>query len=340
MPRSARLLSRDEAAHVAPALTLTRGAELRRFADDVRSGLSASPKQLTPAYFYDDLGSSLFDAICHLPWYRITRTELSLLAEQGERVLAGLNDPLSLVELGCGNGQKIGKLLEILDGQRRQVSVHLVDVSASALEQSERLLRRWPRVRVTTHQARFESGLARATAGRDGGGSTLVLFLGSNIGNFNPPSANALLTGVRAALAPSDGLLLGADLVKSERDLLLAYDDPLGVTAAFNKNLLLRINRELGGDFDLATFDHRAVWNKQESRVEMHLVSRIRQQVSIPAAACVVSFAEGEAIWTESSYKYQPEEILRLATATGFVCRKQVVDVVEGFSLSRLDAVY
>ena len=339
MPRSARLPSKDEAARVARARTLTRGAELRRFADDVRSGLSANPKQLAPAYFYDDLGSSLFDAICRLPWYRITRTELGLLAEQGERLLSGLEDPLSLVELGCGNGEKIAKLLEILDGQGRPVSVHLVDVSVSALEQSEQLLGRWPRVEVRTHQARFELGLARAMAGRDDGGSMLVLFLGSNIGNFDPPSAHALLAGIRAALKPGDGLLLGADLVKSEQDLQLAYDDPLGVTAAFNKNLLLRINRELGGNFDLATFDHRALWNKQESRVEMYLVSRIRQQVSIAAAASVVSFVAGEGIWTESSYKYQPEGIQALASATGFVCRKQVVDAVEGFSLSRLDAL-
>jgi uncharacterized SAM-dependent methyltransferase len=162
----------------------------------------------------------------------------------------------------------------------------------------------------------------------------LVLLLGSNIGNFDTPAANAFLRRIRATVAPGDFLLLGADLAKSERDLILAYDDPLGVTAAFNKNLLVRINNELGGNFDLNAFDHLAVWNAPAQRIEMHLVSQVAQSVRIPAAEMTVSFAAGERIWTESSYKYEAEQIVAMGTAAGFALAHQWIDERARFALT------
>jgi uncharacterized SAM-dependent methyltransferase len=167
----------------------------------------------------------------------------------------------------------------------------------------------------------------------------LVLLLGSNIGNFDPPAAARFLDGIRRALDPGDLLLLGADLVKPERDLLLAYDDPLGVTAAFNKNLLVRINRELGGEFDLRTFRHRAVWNRDESRIEMHLVSARRQIVRARAGGPIVPFGTDEPIWTESSYKYEPDGIIEMGAEAGFATRDQWIDPEARFALTLMAAI-
>jgi L-histidine Nalpha-methyltransferase len=163
-------------------------------------------------------------------------------------------------------------------------------------------------------------------------GGTLVLFLGSNIGNFDPPGADAFLRGIHGAMTPGDAILLGADLVKPEHELVLAYDDPLGVTAAFNKNLLVRANRELGADFDVDAFAHRAVWNGDASRVEMHLVSLRRQDVHLRAARVDTTFEAGETIWTESSYKYRPADLLAMLDRAGFSALDQWV--AEGFALT------
>ena len=167
----------------------------------------------------------------------------------------------------------------------------------------------------------------------------LVLLLGSNIGNFDAPAALDFLRRIRLALQPGDLLLLGADLVKPEHELQLVYADPLGVTAAFNKNLLVRINHELGGHFDLDAFDHLAVWNAAEQRIEMHLVSRTAQTVTIDGAHTTVHFEAGERIWTESSYKYQPDQIEGMAVETGFAMRDQWIDTQAGFALSLLTAI-
>jgi uncharacterized SAM-dependent methyltransferase len=167
----------------------------------------------------------------------------------------------------------------------------------------------------------------------------LVLLLGSNLGNFDTPAAAAFLDRIRRALAPGDLLLLGADLVKSEASLLLAYDDPLGVTAAFNRNLLVRINRELGGDFNLSAFAHRAVWNVEQQRIEMHLVSLASQEVRIPAADLRIRFRAGEWIWTESSYKYTPDQMIALGAAASLATRAQWVDEDARFALTLFTAV-
>ncbi|HJR57755.1 MAG TPA: L-histidine N(alpha)-methyltransferase [Vicinamibacterales bacterium] len=316
---------------MAPRLLDTLAAQ---FAADVRRDLVLSPKQLQSKYLYDPLGSSLFDAICRLPWYRITRSESRLLARHGDAIVAGIGSPDgTIVELGCGSGEKLLLLAEALQARGASAHVHLIDISSQALEQTEQRLTRL-HLSVVGHQSTYEDGLRKATAARTGGGRMLVLLLGSNIGNFDPPAAGAFLRRIRATLAAGDFLLLGADLTKPERDLILAYDDPLGVTAAFNKNLLVRINQELGGDFDLEGFAHRAVWNRAGQRIEMHLVSLARQVVRIPAAELAVSLDAGEPIWTESSYKYEPERVLGMGASAGFSAGRQWIDPEARFALT------
>jgi L-histidine Nalpha-methyltransferase len=314
------------------------------FATDVRHDLSLSPKQLQSKYLYDALGSSLFEAICRLPWYRITRAERRLLkAHAGEIVelLCGSDRSLvpQFVELGCGSGEKLVILAEALQASGGRGRVHLIDISPQALEQSERTLGRLDHFSVVGHRDTYEVGLRRAAAARDNGHPMLVLLLGSNIGNFDTPAAQEFLHRIRAALAPGDWLLLGADLVKPEEQLMLAYDDPLGVTAAFNRNLLVRINRELRGTFDLAAFAHRVVWNRDAQRIEMHLESSTAQTVRIDAADATFSFARGERIWTESSYKYDPTQIEDLGLQAGFAMTEQWIERGAGFALTLFSAV-
>jgi L-histidine Nalpha-methyltransferase len=317
---------------------ITPGSLVAEFAADVARDLALAPRQLQSKYLYDALGSSLFDAICRLPWYRITRSEMRLLQKHGGEIVGALGDDGTIVELGCGSGEKLVLLAEALTARGASAHVHLIDISTQALEQTEQRLNRLQHVSVVGHWSTYEEGLKTAVSMRHNG-TMLVLLLGSNIGNFDRPAALRFLARIRATLAPGDLLLLGADLVKPERDLLLAYDDPLGVTAAFDKNLLVRINRELGGTFDLEAFRHRAVWNSAESRVEMHLVSTREQRVRIAAAGIDVRFAAGEPIWTESSYKYEPDGIVEMGTDTGFAPRDQWIDGEAGFALTLLTAM-
>jgi L-histidine N-alpha-methyltransferase len=310
------------------------------FAREVRRDLALAPKQLQSKYLYDALGSSLFEAICRLPWYRITRAESRLLAAHSAEIVAAIGlERSTIVELGCGSGEKLALLAEALLASGGSARVDLIDVSSQALEQTEQRLTRLQHVSVVGHQSTYEVGLRRAAQARTGDGPMVVLLLGSNIGNFDAPAAWAFLRRVRQVLRPGDLLLLGADLVKPERDLQLAYDDPLGVTAAFNRNLLVRINRELGGTFDIAAFDHRAAWNAEEQRIEMHLVSRVAQTAAIAAAGTTVSFAAGEYIWTESSYKYEPLQIERMGMETGFAMRDQWIEPDARFALSLMVAL-
>ena len=316
------------------------------FASDVEYYLTLEPRQLPSRYLYDSLGSALFDAICELPWYRITRAELGLLDRHAHEILAQAASPSGLsriVELGPGNGTK---LLTLIEAGRRGAArpeygaakahrhlplhLHLIDVSAKALEQASDALAGLDEVDIVKHRTTYESGLGEVA---QTGERTLVLFLGSNIGNFDRPGADAFLREIRAALETGDGLLVGADLIKPDCELLLAYDDPLGVTAAFNRNLLVRINRELGGDFDIGAFGHRAEWNRDESRVEMHLVSQHRQRVRIPSAHIDVTMKEGETIWTESSYKYEPDELLAMIERAGFRLTERWIAGEERFAL-------
>ena len=292
-----------------------RSAETLQFARDVREGLCRRPRELPPRYFYDALGSALFEAICELPWYRVTRAEIGLITTHGRQVLAA---PCSeIVELGSGSGQKLAALLA--DGPPAPMRVHLIDVSPAALKTATAALDALDRnLEVVAHHAEYGAGLDAFARARQRGGRRLALFLGSNVGNFDPPEVDRLLRRIAEALAPGDALLLGVDLVKPERDLLLAYDDPLGVTAAFNRNMLARINRELDGDIDLAGFRHRAVWNQSASRVEMHLVSTRPQRVRVRAAGIDQTIQEGETICSERSYKFRADDVPALLRRAGF----------------------
>jgi L-histidine Nalpha-methyltransferase len=312
--------------------TLTLAAVASSFARDVRLSLQLTPRQVPSQYLYDALGSALFDAICELPWYGITRAEKRLLASHRDEIFAHVPGTTRLVELGPGDGRK---LLTLLGGASDVQTAHLVDISADALARAAHTLSDALHVGVITHHASFEDGLAAIAPGSSAAGErTLVLFLGSNIGNFDSPASAALLNRISASVAPGDALLIGVDLVKPERDLLLAYDDPLGVSAAFNLNVLLRINRELGGTFDLAAFRHRAVWNAASSRMEMFAVSTTAQHVRIEASDLEIDLEEGEPIWTESSYKYTVEGLLGLLENSGFDPLAHWIDRRERFALA------
>ena len=305
------------------------------FAAEVREYLLRAPRQLPSKYFYDALGSALFEAICRLPWYRVTRAESTLLALHASAIIEPLGDPLVLAELGCGSGEK---LATFITGASRPIeAVHLVDVSAAALDAASTCLASLPIGNVVTHLLSYEDGLRRLGAPREE--PMMILFLGSNIGNFDPPADAHLLCRIRACLRPGDALLLGTDLVKPEHDLLLAYDDPLQVTAAFNLNVLRRINDELGGTFDLDAFAHRAIWNAHESRIEMHLMSLAAQRVHIAACDLDLEFEANELIWTESSYKYTPEQIVDMGADAGFATREQWLDSDAGFALTLFTAI-
>jgi L-histidine N-alpha-methyltransferase len=308
------------------------GRDRARMAADVSSHLTRRPRQLPCRYLYDDLGSALFDAISHLPWYTITGAESALLAAHGAGILDRAGPVSAIVELGPGNGAKLRTLLAGAHGVR-PAAVHLVDISPGALASAAQALSPLPGIRVRTHEARFEDGLRDATR-EPCRGRVCVLFLGSNIGNFDPTASQELLRAIRRPLRPGDTLLLGADLVKRASDVLVAYDDPLGVTAAFNRNVLRRINDELGGDFALDQFVHRARWDAAASRVEMHLVARSRQRIRIAAADLTFEMAEGETIWTESSYKYRPAEIVDRLGQAGFQPIDTWVHREAGFTLT------
>ena len=303
-------------------------------ARDAVDGLTGHPKRLASKYLYDALGSQLFEAICELPWYKITRGERALIARERDALVGWLGDPATLIELGGGNGEKLSLLVEALDRQRRSARVHLVDISATALDLAGRTLSQYPSVSHVPHQAPYAEGLRAAVAGLQGNAPAMVLFLGSNIGNLGPAESDRFLRDIQTRLRAGDWLLLGADLVKPEPELVLAYNDPLGVTAAFNKNVLARLNRELDADFDLEQFEHRALWNPSDSRIESYLVSRTEQTVCLTGAGCCVRFDEGEAIWTESSYKYEREQIAAMGEAAGFARREQWVEPESRFALT------
>jgi len=296
------------------------------FAAEVRAGLArAGQKELPSKYLYDDVGSALFEVISHLPEYGLTRADERLLRRYSDDIADRVPGPVAIAELGSGSGRKTRWLLEAFC-RRQRTSYYPVEISHSALVMCERELSDIDAISIVGFEREYLDGLLEVAAFRKSGEQLLVLFLGSTIGNFDRPAGMKFLSDVRCILRPGDSLLLGTDLEKSSAELLGAYSDELGVTAAFNLNLLGRVNRELGADFDLAQFRHVARINEQARSVEMHLESRRRQIVSIPAAEIVVQFLEGETIWTESSHKYALGEVHGMARAAGFRCDVQWVD--------------
>ncbi len=312
---------------------LVREDARQRFADDVRAGLSSTPKHLYPKYFYDELGSQLFEAICLLPEYYLTRAENEILARHSDAIVSEASaGKVSVIEMGSGSALKTRLVIEALLRKQGELLYLPVDISASALETSSRvLLQSYPRLRIEAYAADYYDGLA-ALAERPHDARTLALFLGSNVGNFDPEEARAFLSALRRVLAPGDALLLGADLRKSRRVLEAAYDDALGVTAAFNLNQLARINRELGGDFDLRAFGHQAIYNEELGRVEVYIESLRAQRVFVRALEMEIEFDEGERIHTESSHKYDLGGLSELAAATGYTRARTWLDEHEQFS--------
>lgn len=308
------------------------------FAADVRAGLTRSgQKELPSKYLYDDVGSALFEVISRLPEYGLTRADERLLRRHADEIVDRLAGPVAVAELGSGSGKKTRWLLEALC-RRQRTSYYPVEISRSALVMCERELSDIDAISIVGFEREYLDGLLEVASYRKSGQRLFVLFLGSTIGNFDRPAGVKFLGAVRSILQPGDSLLLGADLEKPSVQLLGAYDDELGVTAAFNLNLLARTNRELGADFDLREFAHLAKINYDVRSVEMHLQSKRRQIVSIPAAEVVVEFHEGETIWTESSHKYSAEEIVETARPAGFRCESQWIDEQWPFSESLLIA--
>ena len=296
------------------------------FAADVQAGLTKpGQKELPSKYLYDTVGSRLFDVITALPEYGLTRAEDRILRQHAAEIVGRLHTPLTVAELGSGSGQKTRGLLEALC-VRDPTSYYPIEISPAALAMCKREVADIQAISILGLERDYLDGLAEVAASRRQAKPLLVLFLGSTIGNFDPPAAANFLQEVRGLLQPGDSLLLGTDLAKPAPVLLAAYDDPIGVTAAFNLNLLGRINRELDGHFDLSDFEHVARFDSTACRVEMHLRSNRRQRVAIEKADLSVVFEEGETIWTESSHKYTLADILRMAQSSGFRCEAQWVD--------------
>ena len=296
------------------------------FAACVRECLTKSRQRELPSkYLYDEVGSALFETICVLPEYGLTRADARLLRDHAQEIVDLLPSPIQVAELGSGSGKKTRWILEALS-RRQRTYYYPIEISSSALAACEKELGQIDYVSVVGYEKPYLEGLRAVTQRREDGEHLLVLFLGSTIGNFDRDAADAFLREVRSILRDGDALLLGTDLEKNVEQQILAYDDPAGVTAAFNLNILARINRELGADFDLKQFRHEARWNQADRRIEMHLRSLCRQTVSILSAGVRLMLNEGETIWTESSHKYRPDGVIAMAERTGFRIDGQWID--------------
>lgn len=307
-------------------------------AGDVRNGLCRpGQKELPSKYLYDEIGSALFEVVSVLPEYGLTRADERLLQRHSAEIVARLKPHVLVAELGSGSGKKTRWLLEALT-KRQRTTYCPIEISPTALARCENDLGRIEFVSIVGFERPYLDGLLAAASRRGEDDHLLVLFLGSTIGNFDRDAAERFLTEVRRILSAGDALLLGTDLEKPLPQLLAAYDDSIGATAAFNLNLLARINRELDADFDLTKFRHEARYNTAERRVEMHLRSTRDQLVKIPGSNCSVSFREDETIWTESSHKYRAEDISGMARRNGFRCDAQWIDTEWPFAESLLIA--
>jgi len=307
-------------------LKMPRVQTLEQFAGDVRSGLTKNAqKELPSKYLYDALGSALFDAITLLPEYGLTRADVRLLQRYSREVATCIAPGTIVTELGSGNGRKTRWLLDALR-RHGPLCYYPIEISSAALASCEAELRDIESLSIVGVESEYLQGLAEVVKRRGPDTPVLVLFLGSTIGNFDASADVRFLRDVRRLLRPGDALLLGTDLVKPVQTLIDAYDDACGVTAAFNLNLLARINRELDGDFDLEQFEHVARFNARTSSIEMHLRARSAQRVRVGACELQVDFAAGETIWTETSHKYAPQDVAALAHNAGFAIRAQWSD--------------
>ncbi len=305
-------------------MTATVEARLSSFALEVLEGLSSPQKKLTPRFFYDDLGSALFEAITLLPEYGLTRADERLLRLNAYAIAGHIGQIDVVAELGSGSGKKTRHVLDAIGRRNGPVCYRPIDVSQAALTACEKELEAV--CDVSSVCCDWLEGLSQVSRERRKSERLLLLFLGSSVGNMDRDQLPQFFRDVRSYLLPGDFFLLGADLVKDVGQMLAAYDDPTGVTAAFNLNLLGRINRELQADFDLRTFAHEVRWNAEERRIEMHLLSCRDQHVSIPAFGTTIQFQAGETIWTESSHKFTCSELDEYARSNGFQALTAWVD--------------
>jgi len=310
-----------------------------------RQGLSSPQKSLPPWLFYDEPGSALFEQITALPEYYLTRTERALFETHAEEIFLTLAEPLTIAELGAGTATKTGILLRALTRFQPDVLYQPIDVSPSALAEARSLESHIPQLSVRPQIANYLTDPIRIH--REPDRRVLALYIGSSIGNFSPEEARAILANLRAHLHPGDALLLGTDLApgenKSIQSLISAYDDAAGITAAFNRNILARLNRDLDANFELDCFTHEARWNPAESRIEMHLTSTCAQIVQIPAnsagPALTLHFAAGETIHTENSHKFTPAAIAELLADTGFAPTRTFTDPATLFAVTLATAI-
>jgi L-histidine N-alpha-methyltransferase len=316
-------------------IELSANDPLVEFSRDVAAGLTASPKRLSCRYFYDREGSRLFEAICELPEYYLTRAETEILRRHAGEIAAQFPGDVTLVELGSGSAVKTCLLLEAcLDGTRT-VRYVPIDICRPVLEESSAgLLRRFPALEIVAVAAEYHEGLQQLRT--ESRRPKLILWLGSNIGNLDRSEAAEFLHQVRDTMMPADRLLVGVDLRKDRAVLEAAYDDAAGVTARFNKNLLTRINCELAGDFDITAFRHRAVYAEPAGRIEMYLVSTRSQRVRIGRLGLEVALGAGEMVHTENSYKYSLAEIDAAVRAAGLGTQQRWLDTAGRFCLNLL----
>ena len=326
-------------------------------------GLTSAPKTLAPWLFYDEAGSRLFEQITALPEYYLTRTERSIFTAHADEIFSllgqrtgcptsgisdvGIAPQITIAELGAGTASKTGILLRALARCQPTVFYQPIDISPTALDEARDTIEATiPSVIVRPQIANYVTDPIHIA--REHGNKILALYIGSSIGNFAPVDARAILTRLRAQLQPDDALLLGVDLApsasKSVATLLAAYNDAAGVTAAFNRNILTRLNRELGADFHPERFAHRALWNPTRSRIEMHLESQFRQTVHIPALSefqpgLTFHFAPGETIHTENSYKFTPAAISTLLTGCSFTPTRTFTDPENLFAVTLATAI-
>ena len=325
------------APRLAPSLIASQA--LAEFSSDVIVGLGQpGQKELPSKYLYDEVGSALFDVICLLPEYGLSRAGMRSLKRYAPDIISRLEGPFVVAELGSGSGQKTRFLLEALS-RRQRVNYYPIDISSSALHRCQQELGAMDKVSIVGFERAYLDGLQEVATRRRDGEHLLVLFLGSTIGNFDRPAGDQFLRDVRNVLREGDALLLATDLEKPVPQLLAAYDDAAGVTAAFNKNLLARINRELDGTFDLSRIQHVVRYDEVERRVEMHLRSTVWQRISLRKARFNFFLRAGETIWTESSHKYNPQEVPQMGERTGYRCAGQWFDTEWPFAQNLFFAV-
>jgi dimethylhistidine N-methyltransferase len=296
------------------------------FALDVRLGLLKKGQKTLPSkYLYDSLGTTLFEAICFLPEYGVTRAEERILRRYASEIVSKLPADVMVAEMGSGTGKKTRLILEALC-RKQPTSYYPIEISSTALAMCERELRDIHCISIVGFESEYLDGLLEVAALRKEGQHLMVLFLGGTIGNFDGDSNIEFLRGLRRILRRGDSLLVGTDMEKPSDVLVKAYDDPLDVTAAFNRNLLVRINRELDGDFDLPRYKHRAIFNEQTRSIEMHLLSTAEQTVTVARAGISIEMHEGETIWTETCHKYSHAELQTIAEKSGFRREAQWID--------------